>query len=127
MTVKLAVKRFSSGRSRIGDVIQAFPSDIYLGDKVEPKGGAFSIIIVEDADIEDPVITELEKQWWIKNPKWSLGDTQETQYILNPDYDRRYHLQPVTEGSSIFSELLDTGRYTTTLEELKTFIRDRDA
>lgn len=124
MSVKLAVKRFTSGTSHIGDVVGIYPAEVDLGHMVEPKGGAYSIIIVSDADINHPDITKLTAPNLIKNPAWIMGDVTQDEYIFSSKYDRQYYLNPVTSGD-IFNELLTTGRYTATLAELVPFIKER--
>lgn len=122
--VKLAVKRFSSGRTFIGDVVGVYDSDDYLGKEVEEKGGAYSLIIITDADVDDPDVKNLADDWYIVNPDWSEGDEENPQFINHPAHKRRYYLEPVTSGE-IFDTLLATGRYNATKSELLTYIRDR--
>lgn len=124
MPVKLAVKRFTSGTSYIGDVVGVYPATTDLGHMVEPKGGAYSIIIVSDAELDTPDIAKLTAPYMIKNPAWVMGDASVEEYLFSEKYDRKYYLNPVTSGD-IFNELLTTGRYTATLAELQSFIRER--
>ena len=101
MTCKIVVRRFTAGLDVIGDCVNAYPFEKYLGDLVEPQGGAFVIIEINNADFSN----------------------FEIQDLLTPNLDPTTHnsiygLQPVSEGDEFFTELLTTGRVNVTLEKL---------
>lgn len=125
MPCKLVAKRFTADRSYIGDVINAYPMDMYLGLGVEPVGGAFVIIEINDADKDDPTIQALIADWFIINPIWMMGDASAEQYIEHPSHDKRQYLEPVEAGDPFFTELLTTGRINVPLDALKAYIRTR--
>jgi hypothetical protein len=101
MACKIVVRRFTAGLDYIGDCVGAYPVEQYLGDSVEPQGGAFVIIEVSDADF----------------------DNVEIQTLLEPNmnpttHNNIYGLEPVLEGTECFDELLSTGRINITLSKL---------
>ena len=61
----------------VGDGVEAFDQDVYLGDSVEPVGGVFVIIEITDADKEAPAIVDYTKQWLVLNPVWVAGNDDE--------------------------------------------------
>lgn len=98
---KIVVRRFTAGLDFIGDCVNSYPFDQYLGDLVEPQGGAFVIIELSNAD----------------------HDNAEVQTLLEPNltpitHNNIYGLQPVQEGGEFFTELLTSGRINVTLEKL---------
>lgn len=101
MSCKIVVRRFTAGLDFIGDCVNAYPFDEYLGGSVEPQGGAFVIIEVNDAKFNNPEIQKL------------ISDNE------NPTtHNKIYGLRPVKEGDEFFAELLTTGRINVTLEKL---------
>lgn len=101
MSCKLVVRRFTAGMDYIGDCVNSYTFDTYLGNLVEPQGGAFVIIELSDCDFDDV----------------------EVQRMLAPNleptiYNNIYGLQPVSEGDEFFNELLTTGRISVTLDKL---------
>lgn len=101
MACKIVVRRFTAGLDYIGDCVNAYPFEAYLGDLVEPQGGAFVIIEVNDCDYDNAEIQSL------------IEDN------LTPTTHNKIHgLQPVSEGDAFFTELLTTGRINVTLEKL---------
>jgi len=101
MACKIVVRRFTSGLDRIGDCVNAYPYEAYLGSLVEPQGGAFVIIEVNDASFDHPEIQTL------------ISDNE------NPTTHNKIHgLRPVQEGDEFFTELLTTGRINVTLGDL---------
>lgn len=101
MACKLVVRRFTAGLDYIGDVVGAYPFEKYLGNLVEPQGGAFVIIEVSNADSDNQEIKAL------------------LEYNLEVNLPNKvYGLQPVKEGDEFFTELLTTGRINVTLEKL---------
>ena len=101
MACKIVVRRFTAGLDFIGDCVNAYPFEKYLGDLVEPQGGAFVIIEINDANFSDLEIKEL----------------------LSPNlepitHNNIYGLKPVSKGDEFFTELLTTGRINVTLERL---------
>ena len=101
MACKLVVRRFTAGLDKIGDAVNVYPFEQYLGDLVEPQGGAFVIIEINNADFNN----------------------DEIQALLEPNlepttHNNIYGLQPVKEGDEFFIELLTTGRINVTLESL---------
>ncbi len=103
---KLVVRRFSSGLDFMGDCVNSYPIDFYLGELVEPQGGAFVIIEVVNASPKHPVILAL-----IENE-------------LEPiTANKKQFLQPVLSGDEFFYELLTVGRITVTLAKLQEYIR----
>lgn len=101
MACKLVVRRFTAGLDFIGDCVNAYPYEMYLGDLVEPQGGAFVIIEISNCDFDDIEIKRL------------LLDN------MNPTTHNKINgLQPVQEGDPFFTELLTTGRINVTLEQL---------
>jgi hypothetical protein len=104
MACKIVVRRFTSGLDFIGDCVNAYPFSKYLGDLVEPQGGAFVIIEVNDANENDASIQEL-----ISNN-------------INPTtHNKNFGLRPVKLGDKFFTELLIKGRINVTLQELLQF------
>lgn len=118
MACKLAVLRKDSDRKRIGDCVAAFDIDKYLGNSVEPRGGAYVVIEVSDCDKENETIQKLIDEW-------NVSDTEE--FIAHSEFDRKYHLQPVTQGDQFFADLFNHGRINVNLEKLKEYIRVRNA
>lgn len=102
MACKIVVRRFTAGLDFIGDCVNAYPFEKYLGDSVEPQGGAFVIIEINNAELNNHEIQDL------LSPN------------LNPTttHNNIYGLQPVQEGGEFFTELLTTGRINVTLEKL---------
>ena len=101
MACKIVVRRFTAGLDFIGDCVNAYPFETYLGDLVEPQGGAFVIIEINNAD----------------------HDNAEVQALLEPNlapitHNNIYGLKPVSKGDEFFTELLTTGRINVTLERL---------
>ena len=101
MACKIVARRFTAGLDYIGDCVGASPIGQYLGDSVEPQGGAFVIIEVSDADF----------------------DNVEIQTLLEPNmnpttHNNIYGLEPVLEGTECFDVLLSTGRINITLSKL---------
>ena len=125
MACKIAALRKASGRMLIGDGVEAFDQDVYLGDSVEPVGGVFVVIEITDADKDNTAIVEYTKQWLVLNPAWVVGDDKNPQYIPHNEFDRKQYLQPVFEGDDFFTELLTTGRVSVTLTKFKEYIRIR--
>lgn len=107
MACKLVVRRFTAHQDYIGDVVNAYPMEKYLGNLVEPQGGAFVIIEVSDADFDDLIIQGLIEE--------DLTDSQ---------FNKCKFLQPVSEGDEFFHELLTVGRINITLDRLTPYIRD---
>lgn len=101
MPCKLVVRRFTYGMDFIGDCVNSYPFDIYLGGLVEAQGGAFVIVEVSNADFDNPAIQGL------LTPN------------MNPTtHNNIYGLKPVNQGDEFFNELLNTGRINVTLEKL---------
>lgn len=101
MACKLVVRRFSAGLDHVGDCVNAYPFETYLGHLVENVGGAFVIIEVNDADNDDPRIQELLEP------------------NLNPtNHNNIYGLEPVKEGEEFFTELLTMGRINVSISKL---------
>ena len=101
MACKIVVRRFTAGLDAIGDCVNAYPFNVYLGNLVEPVGGAFVIIEISDANY----------------------DNIELQTLLAPNmtpitHNSIYGLSPVSEGDEFFNELLTTGRISVTLDKL---------
>lgn len=105
MACKLVVLRFTSGLDHIGDVVNAYPYEMYLGDLVEPQGGAFVIIEVNDCNEDNEVIQSLLEP--------NLSPTT---------HNRIKGLKPVKEGDEFFTELLTNGRINVTLDKLQEYI-----
>ena len=124
---KLAVVRKSGGVFHVGDVVQAFDFETYLGDAVEPQGGVFVVIEVNDASAEHPEILKLTQPWMIPNLDYQLGEPDALKTIPHPDYKRKYYLQPLKSGDPFFEELLTTGRVNESIETIKSYIRERQA
>lgn len=101
MACKIVVRRFTAGLDHIGDCVNAYPFEIQLGNLVEPQGGAFVIIEINNADFSHPEIQDLLSP--------NLSPTT---------HNSIYGLQPVQEGDEFFAELLITGRINVTLEKL---------
>lgn len=98
---KLVVRRFTEGLDFRGDVVNAYPFEVYLGDMVEPQGGAFIILDVVNCSYDHPDI----------------------QQFLEPNLDPTFHnkimhINPVEIGDDYYNELISTGRVSVTLEEL---------
>lgn len=101
MACKIVVRRFAAGLDFIGDCVGVYPFEKYLGDLVEPQGGAFVIIEINNANHNNIEIQALLEP------------------NLNPiTHNNIYGLQPVQEGDEFFTELLTTGRINVTLEKL---------
>lgn len=98
---KMVVRRFTAGLDFIGDCVSAYPFDKYLGNLVEPQGGAFVIIEINNAEFNHHEIQEL------LSPN-----------LTPTTHNNIYGLRPVQEGGEFFIELLTTGRITITLEKL---------
>lgn len=122
---KLAVIRRKHGPFNIGDVVDALPFETYLGDKVEPVGGAYVIVIVNNADIYHPTIQRLVKPWLVANPDFVMGDSSAPETIPHSTYQRQFYLRPQTEGDPFFSELLTTGRVEESIEVVELNIQER--
>ena len=101
MACKIVVRRFTARLDFIGDCVNAYPFEQYLGPSVEPQGGAFVIIEINNAELTNAKIQELLKP--------NLDPTT---------HNNIYGLQPVSEGDEFFAELLTTGRVNVTLEKL---------
>lgn len=101
MACKLVVRRFSAGLDFIGDVVNAYPFDKYLGKAVEPQGGAFVIIEVNDCEYTHPEIQALIECY--DNPT---------------SRNKKQSLTPVKDGDEFFYELLTTGRINVSLNKL---------
>tara|TARA_R100000544_G_C2182459_1_gene37566 strand:+ start:62 stop:391 length:330 start_codon:yes stop_codon:yes gene_type:complete len=98
---KVVVRRFTAGLDFIGDCVNAYPFEMQLGNLVEPQGGAFVIIEVNNATFNDPEIQEI------------LSSNE------NPTtHNKIYGLRPVSEGDEFFTELLTNGRINVALEKL---------
>ena len=101
MSCKIVVRRFTAGLDFIGDCVNAYPFEEYLGDLVEPQGGTFVIIEINNADFSHSEIQDL------LSPN------------LNPaTHNSIYGLRPVKDGDEFFTELLTAGRINVTLEKL---------
>ncbi len=101
---KLVVRRFTAGLDFIGDCVNAYPFNMYLGDLVEGVGGAFVILEVTGCNERDQRILEL------------MFDN------INPIVsNKKYGLRPVQEGEPFFAELKEFNRATVTIETLLTY------
>jgi hypothetical protein len=101
MPCKVVVRRFTAGMDFIGDCVNAYPFEKYLGGLVEPQGGPFVIIEVNNADFNH----------------------SEIQGLISPNLTPTTHnnisgLNPVSDGDEFFTELLTAGRINVTLEKL---------
>lgn len=114
MPCKLAVRRTSAGTEYVGDCIGVFPYELYLGNMVEPVGGAFCIVEVMDADADNEILIDLCEDWILDDL-----NNHET-------YKKKKYLQPVSSGDPFFIELLTNGRVQVTLSQVVDYIRERE-
>lgn len=124
MACKIAVLRKDTHRKRIGDCVEAFDIDVYLGSAVEPVGGYYVIIEINYCNKDHADIQKLTSDWMVKNPDYIDGIGEE--YIHHPEFDREFYLQPVYEGDPFFTELLTTGRIKVNLSKVREYIRSRN-
>jgi hypothetical protein len=117
MACKIAVLRRDSGRKWRGDCVAAFDIEKYLGNAVEPQGGAYVVIEVNDCDKENETIQQLVAEW-------NVSSTEE--FIAHAEFDREYYLEPITEEDQFFADLFNHGRINVTLDKLKEYIRVRN-
>lgn len=125
MPCKLAVIRRPSGLFQVGDVIEAFDLDIYLGDAVEPVGGAYVLVEVTNADKDHPHIQKLIKTWMVNNPNWIAIDPDSPEFIPCDVSPREYYLRPQFEGDPFFNELITTGCVSDTIETVIEYTEQR--
>ena len=98
---KLVVRRLTQGLDLRGDVVNVYPFEVYLGDMVEPQGGAFIIVEVVDADFMHPDIQQFIEP------------------NLNPVKNNKIiGIKPAEIGQNYYEELITTGRVSVTLETL---------
>lgn len=110
MSVKLAVMRISSGKFYFGDVVDATDIDTYMGDKVEPIGGPFAMMIIDDLDPDDELVQLLKSDWMVANPAYVMGDTLAAPEIPHSKYLRRHFLKPTGQDDPFVIEMVKTGQ-----------------
>ena len=104
MSCKLVIRRFTEGKDIVGDVVNAYPTEIYLGDMVEPQGGAFVVIDVTNCEFNSEQVSE-------------LLDIVEEPTTHNKIYGLDHNLL----GNNHYNELISNGRISMTVEELMTY------
>jgi hypothetical protein len=101
MSCKLVIRRYTEGKDFRGDVVNAYPHEVYLGNLVEPQGGAFVIVEVMDCDyMHDDIQAFVEP------------------FLISTTHNKYYGIKDPAVGSNYYNELITTGRIRTTLKEL---------
>lgn len=124
MACKLAVLRKDSGNKKTGDCVAAYDIEKYLGKAVEPKGGMFVVIEVTDCNKEHITIQKLVSDWMLVNPDYK--NKNDDPYIYHDQFDRKYYLQPITEGDQFFADLFNNGRVSVKLAKVEEYLRERN-
>lgn len=122
---KIAVVRELGGLFNIGDTVDAFPFDMFLGKEVEPQGGRFVVVEVTNADETHDHIQKLITTWEVDNPAYIMGDLDAMPKIPHPQYKRKFYLQPQNPGDPFFLELFNTGRVSGTIETVMQYTLER--
>ena len=117
MPCKLVVSRYASGKLHKGDCLGVYPSDVYLGERVEPQGGVFVIIDIIDADPDDEELNDLCMDWLVVNDDGTVSE--------NDTYNKRKYLEPVTEGQEYYGDLLLNGRISVKKTDVMNRVRVR--
>lgn len=128
MKCKLAVAGYDIGRYKRGDVVDATPVDVFMGEKVEPFGGPFRIIIIDDAGIDHAAIVKLTTPFRIQNPDYNALDENSPQHIFHPTLAREYNLSALSNNDAFLMELISEQRTTGLVQDIidRTF-RKQDA
>lgn len=109
MSCKVVVRRFTQGLDSIGDVVNVYPSETYLGNLVEPVGGAFIILDITDCDYDDVRINQF------------------LQIHDNPTTNNKiYGLDHIALGNDHYNSLISKGRVSITIADLLSYKKERN-